>query len=100
MRMSMVLTVRMAPQKLAQLDRRAPEPGRDRCGYVRSLIEEDLKSARKVRKRVFALRGPGRLRCERDQIGRQRHRPAGDSRARAGPPTLPPQPAMTLTSIF
>ena len=50
----MVLTVRMAPQKLAQLDRRAPELGRDRCGYVRSLIEEDLKSAPKVRKRVFA----------------------------------------------
>jgi hypothetical protein len=50
----MVLTIRMAPQKLAKLDRRAAELGRDRSGYVRSLIEQDLKSAPRPRKHVFA----------------------------------------------
>jgi hypothetical protein len=49
-----ILTIRMAPQKLAKLDRRAAELGRDRSGYIRSLIEEDLKSRPKTSKYVFA----------------------------------------------
>jgi predicted DNA-binding protein len=49
-----ILTIRMAPQKLAKLDRRAAELGRDRSGYVRSLIEEDLKSQPRAGKYVFA----------------------------------------------
>jgi hypothetical protein len=44
----------MAPQKLARLDRRAAELGRNRSGYVRSLIEEDLKTHPKPSKYVFA----------------------------------------------
>lgn len=44
----------MPPQKLAVLDRRAAELGQDRSGYVRSLIEQDLKSALRPRKHIFA----------------------------------------------
>jgi hypothetical protein len=52
--MTDVLTLRMPPQKLAKVDRRAAELGQDRSGYVRGLIEEDLRTATKPRKRVFA----------------------------------------------
>ena len=44
----------MAPQKLARLDRRAAELGRDRSVHVRALIEEDIKAAPKPHKHVFA----------------------------------------------
>ena len=36
------------------MDRRAAQLGRDRSGYVRSLIEQDLKAAPIPRKHVFA----------------------------------------------
>ena len=43
--MSKVLTVRITPELLAKAERRAVQLGLDRAGYVRSLIEEDLKAA-------------------------------------------------------
>ena len=52
--MSSVLTIRIAPQKLAKLDRRAAELGQNRSSYVRRLVEQDLESAPKPRKHVFA----------------------------------------------
>ena len=39
---------------MTKMDRRAAELGRDRSGYVRSLIEEDLKAAPVPRKHIFA----------------------------------------------
>jgi Arc/MetJ-type ribon-helix-helix transcriptional regulator len=41
-RMSTVITLRLPPGQLAQLDRRAAALGRNRSGYLRSLLEEDL----------------------------------------------------------
>ena len=52
--MSSIVTVRIPPQKLAKVDRRAAELGQDRSGYVRALIEQDLKSTGGPRKHVFA----------------------------------------------
>ena len=52
--MSAVLTIRMAPQKLARLSRRAVEAGQDRSAYVRGLIDQDLQSAPKPRQHIFA----------------------------------------------
>ncbi len=43
--MSKVLTVRIAPGLLAKAEARAVRLGLDRAGYVRSLIEHDLKTS-------------------------------------------------------
>lgn len=52
--MTDVLTLRIPPQKLAKVDRRAAEMGQDRSGYIRSLIDEDLRTASKPSRHVFA----------------------------------------------
>lgn len=52
--MTGVLTLRLPPQKLAKVDRRAAELGQDRSGYIRSLIDEDLQTAGQPGKHVFA----------------------------------------------
>ena len=49
-----VLTVRMSPAKLAKLDRRAAQAGRERSEYVRALIEQDLKQQPESPRHVFA----------------------------------------------
>jgi hypothetical protein len=49
--MSRVLTVRITPELLAKTEERAVQLGLDRAGYVRSLIEQDLKSSRSSRRR-------------------------------------------------
>ncbi len=41
--MANILTIRLAPAKLARVDQRAAELGRDRSGYVRALIDKDLE---------------------------------------------------------
>jgi hypothetical protein len=40
--MASILTLRLPPAKLAKVDQRAAELGRDRSGYVRALIDQDL----------------------------------------------------------
>ena len=40
--MSNILTLRISPARLADLDRAAAAVGRDRSGYVRQLIEQAL----------------------------------------------------------
>ena len=52
--MSIILTIRVPVQKLARIDRRAAELGQDRSHYVRGLIEQDLRSAPKPPRHVFA----------------------------------------------
>src|SRR5688500_2220875 len=52
--MSRILTVRVAPDLWAKAERRAVQLGLDRAGYVRSLIEEDLKTASKKSGHRFA----------------------------------------------
>jgi hypothetical protein len=52
--MSRVLTVRIAPGLLAKAEARAARLGLDRAGYVRSLIEHDLKAASSRPQRLFA----------------------------------------------
>ena len=42
--MTQVLTVRVPPDLIAQADRRAAELGLDRGKYVRSLIEQDVRT--------------------------------------------------------
>jgi len=49
--MTRVLTVRIGPELLAKAEERAVQLGLDRAGYVRNLIEQDLKSARVPRRR-------------------------------------------------
>jgi len=49
-----VLTIRVSAAEMAKMDRRAAELGCDRSGYVRGLIDQDLKAARAPRKHVFA----------------------------------------------
>ncbi len=49
--MSRVLTVRIKPELLAKAEERAVQLGLDRAGYVRSLIEQDLKNSRSVHRR-------------------------------------------------
>lgn len=52
--MTEVLTVRVAPDLLAKADARAAELGLDRGKYVRTLIEHDVTtSSRLRRKRTF-----------------------------------------------
>lgn len=43
--MSKVLTVRIAPELLAKAEARAAQLGLERAGYVRGLIEQDLKTS-------------------------------------------------------
>jgi len=52
--MANVLTFRLSPGKLAQVDRRAAELGRDRSGYVRALIEKDLEQPHRSQRHKFA----------------------------------------------
>ena len=52
--MTQILTVRVSPALVAKADARAAELGLDRGKYVRSLIEQDLDTARHPRKRRFA----------------------------------------------
>ena len=42
-RMANIVTLRLPPAKLARMDRRAAELGRDRSGYLRALIDRDLE---------------------------------------------------------
>ena len=52
--MSRVLTVRIAPGLLARAEARAVRLGLDRAGYVRSLIEHDLKTSTAQSRPQFA----------------------------------------------
>jgi hypothetical protein len=52
--MTEVLTVRIPPALLCKAEARAAQLGLDRAKYVRSLIEEDLASARVKTKHKFA----------------------------------------------
>lgn len=53
--MTRILTVRVPPDLVAKADARAAELGLDRGKYIRSLIEQDVSSAgRDRRKRAFA----------------------------------------------
>jgi hypothetical protein len=53
--MTRILTVRVPPALVAKADARAAELGLDRGKYVRSLIEQDVSSERRGRrKRRFA----------------------------------------------
>ena len=52
--MPKVLTFRLSPGKLARVDRRAAELGRDRSGYIRALIEEDLEQPGRPGRHKFA----------------------------------------------
>lgn len=52
--MTRVLTVRIAPGLLAKAEARASRLGLDRAGYVRSLIEHDLATAKGEPSRRFA----------------------------------------------
>jgi len=52
--MSKVLTVRVEPGLLAKAEERAAQLGLDRARYVRNLIQQDLASATRGRRRRFA----------------------------------------------
>jgi len=52
--MANILTLRLPPGKLARVDRRAAELGQNRSGYLRHLIEEDLRQTPHPRTHVFA----------------------------------------------
>jgi hypothetical protein len=52
--MSTILTLRLSAAKLARVDRRAAEIGRDRSAYVRSLIDQDLDHTAGVSRHKFA----------------------------------------------
>ena len=52
--MANILTIRLAPSKLAKVDRRAAELGRDRSGYILALIEQDLGRPPTQRRHKFA----------------------------------------------
>lgn len=85
--MTQVLTVRVPPDLIAKADARASELGLDRGKYVRSLIEQDVATSRRSRrKKPFASedflgstpfgRGPytnSRVRAiVRERLGRRR----------------------------
>jgi len=74
--MTKVLTVRIAPSLLAMAEARAVRLGLDRTGYVRSLIEQDLKLPAASAQQRFA---------SEDLVGRFRlgGMPATNSRVRA-----------------
>jgi hypothetical protein len=52
--MTEVLTVRIPPALLCEAEARAAQLGLDRAKYVRSLIEEDVATAKKEKKHKFA----------------------------------------------
>jgi uncharacterized protein (DUF1778 family) len=52
--MSNILTLRVSPAKLAELDRAAAAVGRDRSGYVRQLIEHALSQKGRRARHKFA----------------------------------------------
>jgi hypothetical protein len=52
--MANILPLRLPPAKLARVDRRAAELGRDRSGYVRALIDRDLDQPAKQAGHKFA----------------------------------------------
>jgi len=52
--MANILTLRLPPAKLAKVDRRAAELGRDRSGYIRALIDQDLEQPAGHRRHKFA----------------------------------------------
>ncbi len=52
--MANILTLRLPPAKLAKLDRRAAELGRDRSGYLRALIDRDLEQPPQEGRHRFA----------------------------------------------
>ena len=52
--MAKVLTFRLSPGKLARVDRRAAELGRDRSGYIRALIDEALEQPARTGRHKFA----------------------------------------------
>ncbi len=52
--MANVLTLRLSPGKLARVDRRAAEIGRDRSGYLRALIDQDLERPTESDRHKFA----------------------------------------------
>ena len=54
MRMANVVTLRLPAGKLARVDRRAAELGRDRSGYIRTLIDQDLAQPRERNRHKFA----------------------------------------------
>src|SRR5258708_18676049 len=53
-RMANVLTLRISPAKLAKLDKLAAGSGRDRSGYVRSLIDTALERPQRTARHKFA----------------------------------------------
>src|SRR5947207_9276756 len=52
--MAVILTLRFSPAKLARIERRAAELGRDRSTYIRALINQDLKHLGEARDPNFA----------------------------------------------
>jgi len=52
--MANVLSLRISPAKLAKLDQRAAQSGRDRSGYLRELIDEALQRPQKPARHKFA----------------------------------------------
>ena len=53
--MATVLTFRMSSGKLAQVDRRTAELGRDHSGYIRRLIDQDLEQSSRPHGHKFAV---------------------------------------------
>ena len=49
-----VITFRLSAGKLAKVDRRAAQLGRDRSGYVRALIDQDLQQPSGSNRHKFA----------------------------------------------
>ena len=49
-----MLTFRLPSGKLARVDRRAAELGRDRSGYIRALIDQDLEQPGRPGRHKFA----------------------------------------------
>lgn len=52
--MTEVISLRMSPGKLAELDRKAADSGLDRSKYLTRVIEADLAAPRRKVKRQFA----------------------------------------------
>lgn len=52
--MTEVISVRMPPEKLAELDRKAADSGLDRSKYLLRLVDADLERPSKTSRRKFA----------------------------------------------
>lgn len=52
--MSHILTLRISPAKLAKLDQKAAQSGRDRSGYLRELIDQALQGPQNPDRHKFA----------------------------------------------